>query len=86
MIYYIHKEALILKEYKIKIISPDSKVDKYSWVGIKYDHYTNSNERRFYLTDEKRAGVFTEDELKDGTDVTDWIRKENKTYDLIEAE
>lgn len=75
-----------MKEYKIKIISTNGKADKYSWVGIKYDHYTNSNERRFYLTDEKRAGVFTEDELGDGADITDWIREGNKSYHLKEAE
>ncbi len=53
-------------EFKIKITNKDLPgAPKYSWVGIMYDHYTCTDAYRFFITTEKRAYIFTEDDMTD---------------------
>ncbi len=69
--------------FKLKITNPQlPAARKYCWVGIKYDHFTNSNSYRFYITEERRAYKFEKEDLEDPI-LKSWLDENNYTYQQV---
>ncbi len=72
------------RDFKLKIVSPKlPAAPKYIWVGAKYDHYTDSDSRRYYITDEDRACIFACNEMNDDQGLNSWLTENGYTYQQV---
>ena len=71
------------RDYKLKITTPELPGGhKFCWVGIAYDHFTNSNSYKYFITEERRACIFGSEGLEDPV-LKKWLDENNYSYQQV---